>query len=162
MAMKPSQWVKLFAAILFAGVIIFAALKVAQATPPRGVTPTLLAGPVELDKFNTGGETDDWELEIKSKGVTDAYVFHQKIAPGGFSGWHSHPGPVFVLVTRGTATLYDADDQTVTNYPAGTGFVEAQNNHNVVNEGDTDLELIAFFFVPKDAPRRIEEPAPGQ
>ena len=72
--MKRIQWVKLFAATLFAGVVGFAALKVAQATPPRGVTPTLLAGPVELDKFNTGGETDDWELEIKSKGVTDAEI----------------------------------------------------------------------------------------
>ena len=30
--------------------------------------------------------------------------------PGGQSGWHSHPGPVFISVMSGTMTFYESDD----------------------------------------------------
>jgi hypothetical protein len=32
--------------------------------------------------------------------------------------------------------------------------------HNAVNEGNTNLELVVFYLLPKGAPRRIDEPAP--
>jgi hypothetical protein len=69
----------------------------------------------------------------------------------------------FVLITKGVATDYRADDPTHTPriYPAGTGFVEQGGHvHNLRNEGDKDLELVAFFLVPLGAPRRVDEPQP--
>jgi quercetin dioxygenase-like cupin family protein len=160
-AMNNWKWKLILAGVVAAGVIGGIALTSARATPRSGVTATVLAGPVVLDEMHVGGETDDWEMEIKSKGLTDAHVVHQKVAPGGYSGWHSHPGPVFVLIPSGTATLYNATEWTVTEYPAGTGFVETAGHvDNLVNEGATDLEFIAIFLVPKGAPRRIDEPAP--
>ncbi len=159
--MSKMRWKLMFAGGVVACVLGVIALRNAGATPPRGVTPTLIAGPVVLDEIDVGGETDDWEMEIKSRGLTDAHVVHQKIVPGGFSGWHSHPGPVFVLIISGTATLYNATEGTVTEYAAGTGFVETAGHvDNVVNEGDRDLELVAIFLVPRGAPRRFDEPAP--
>jgi quercetin dioxygenase-like cupin family protein len=161
--MRYWKWKLIVATVFAAGIIGGFTLKSARATPRSGVTATVLAGPIVLDEMHVGGETDAWEMEIKSKGLTDAHVVHQKVEPGGYSGWHSHPGPVFVLITSGTATLYNATELTVTNYPAGTGFAETAGHvDNLVNEGDTDLEFIAIFLVAKGAPRRIDEPAPGQ
>ena len=97
-----------------------------------------------------------------STGESDTYVQDFTIAPGGYSGWHSHPGHSFVMVRSGTASFYQAaDPATPQVYPAGTGFVEEPwVVHNAVNEGDTDLELFVFYLLPKGAQRRIDEPAP--
>ena len=108
-------------------------------------------------------QTPDHGVMIKTRGNSDTYVVQLRIAPGGDTGWHSHPGPVFVMITAGTGSLYFADDPTFTPevYPAGTGFVEEGGDvHIFRNEGDTDLVVVALFLVPQGAPRRIDEPAP--
>ena len=65
---------------------------------------------------------------------------NHRIAPGGHTGWHSHPGPVFVMVTAGTLTKYEADDPDLTPqvYPKGTGFVEYPG---VVHIGTPEIEF---------------------
>jgi quercetin dioxygenase-like cupin family protein len=136
--------------------------RVARATPPQGViTNTLIAGPVTFDEIDARVHTPDYTARLKTRGLSDAYVQYTKLAPGGDTGWHSHPGSVFVAITSGVATHYDADF-TPSVYPAGTGFVEDPEGgtHILVNGGDTNLELVVFFLVPKGAPRRIDEPAP--
>jgi quercetin dioxygenase-like cupin family protein len=46
-------------------------------------------------------------------------------------------------------------------YVAGEGFTEeAGAVHNMVNEGSTDLELVAFQIIPAGATRRIDQPQP--
>ena len=148
----------LLAACVFGGV----ALQSVWATPAAGVTSTALAGPVVLDEMNIKVETDTHELELKTKGEWESRVVHFRIVPGGHFGWHSHPGPVFVMITSGTLTLYHADDPTTPiNYPAGTGFVDHGDVHiagNAAQEGD--VQVVAFFLTPKGAPIRIDEPAP--
>lgn len=59
-------------------------------------------------------------------------------------------------------TFYQGDDpNTPYVFSAGTGFVEdAGLVHAVVNEGDTDLEIVVVQLVPAGAPRRIDEPQP--
>ena len=139
------------------------ALRNTQATPPTaGFTSTPIVGPTVLDEFDTWAKADDWMVRLKAKGLSDVYVTYFKIVPGANGGWHSHPGPSIIAVKSGTATFYDeCDDFTPQVYPAGTGFVEdAGCVHLLANEGNTDLELIAFFLVPKGAPPRIDEPAP--
>jgi hypothetical protein len=138
------------------------ASRIAQATPPQGViTNTLIAGPVVFDEIDARVHTPDYKARLRTRGLSDAYVQYTRIAPGGDTGWHSHPGIVCVLIKSGVATHYDAEF-TPTVYPAGTGFVEDPEGgtHILRNEGDTDLELVVFFLVPKGAPRRIDEPAP--
>ena len=55
-----------------------------------------------------------------------AIVQQVTIEPGAQTGWHSHHGPVFVVVAAGTMTLYQADDPTCTGetYSAGQVFVD--------------------------------------
>ena len=138
------------------------AIGIAYATPGAGVTATLIAGPVALDEININVKVDDdTHAKIKTKGEWVSRVVHYKIVPGGFTGWHSHPGPVFVMITAGTMTKYEAGDPTPAVYPAGTGFVEGAGDvHNAGNAGTTDLQFVAFFLTPAGAAIRIDEPAP--
>ena len=90
----------------------------------------------------------DYTALVKTRGPSDGYVRYLKIAPGGDTGWHSHPGIVFALIQSGTLTLYH-DDFVPEVYPAGTGFVEdAGCVHLLANEGDVDLEVVVTQIVP--------------
>jgi quercetin dioxygenase-like cupin family protein len=153
----------MLAAVLVTCTFGVIALKVAWATPPTGLTQTLISGPVTLDEIDVVSQTPTHGVIINTRGNSDMYVATNTIVPGGATGWHSHPGPVFVLITSGTASVYEASDPTFTPtfYAAGTGFVDEPNTTHIVrNEGDVNLVLTAVFMVPQGAPRRIDEPAP--
>ena len=161
-ASRRMPWRLTVVGAILACVLGALALRTAWATPPRGFTATNLVGPVMLGEVDTMAEADDWKVRLKTKGISDVYVTHIQIVPGGHGGWHSHPGPSIISVKAGTATLYDeCDDFTPHNFAAGTAFVEdAGCVHLLANEGDVDLEVFVIQIVPLDAPRRIDEPAP--
>ena len=149
--------------MLAGGLVVCALGALAWATPPLGFTATNIIGPVLLDEIDTKAETDNWEIELKTRGLSDVYMTEIKIAPGGHGGWHSHPGPSFICVKSGTATFYDdCDDFIRRQYPAGTGFVEdAECVHLLANEEeDEELVVVVMQIVEFGAPRRIDEPAP--
>jgi len=89
------------------------------------------------------------------------------IAPGGHTGWHSHPGPVVVLIKSGTMSFYDGDDPTcgVRTYAAGQAFIDSGQGHVHIarNEGTQNLELWATYFdvPPGGAFRNDVAPSPG-
>ena len=158
---------KLKSKLMLAGVLVGCAfggigIGVAWATPGAGVTSTLIAGPVALDEIDIKGTSNTHHFKIKTKGEWETRVVGYTIAPGGHTGWHSHPGPVFVMITAGTMTKYEATDPTTAVvYPAGTGFVEDGGDAHIAgNAGTSDLKFVAFFLIPKGAAPRIDEPAP--
>ena len=159
--MSKMRWKLMLAGVFVAGALGGVALKVAWATPPVGVTNIPIAGPVTFGEIHAMTLNPDYTALVKTRGLSDGYVRYLKIAPGGNTGWHSHPGIVFALIQSGTLTLYH-DDFVPEVHPAGTGFVEQPGDgaHIAVNEGDTNLELAVFFLVPKGVPPRIDEPAP--
>jgi len=115
---------------------------------------------------NTDGESrrDGYCAQLKSKDNTDIVVANIAITPGGTSGWHSHPGPVLVVVKTGALTIYRGDDPTCspTLHPAGTAFTEEGGVvHIARNEGAVDATTVATFFVPGSAPQRIDQALPG-
>jgi quercetin dioxygenase-like cupin family protein len=64
---------------------------------------------------------------------------HVTVAPGGTTGWHSHPGAAVILVKSATFNLYrDVDNHCRHNvFVAGSGFVErAGQVHIGRNEHD--------------------------
>jgi quercetin dioxygenase-like cupin family protein len=133
------------------------------ATPPSGVTPTLLAKG-SFGAFDAKVKTGDWKSRLKTKGASDLEVLEVRIAPGGTFGWHSHPGPSMVIVKSGTATFYLGDDPTCTPQVvrAGQGFVDHGGDvHLVRNEGSVELVNIVTSLIPAGADRRIDEPRPG-
>jgi quercetin dioxygenase-like cupin family protein len=131
-------------------------------TPGQGVTTTILSGPVAFDDIHAMSNSPEHTAVFNTRGPSHVYFVQNVIAPGGHTGWHSHPGISFVTVRSGTATEYHGDDPGTPHvYPAGSGFVEqAGAVHIIRNEGSTTLELVAFQLIPFGAVRRIDEPAP--
>jgi quercetin dioxygenase-like cupin family protein len=103
----------------------------------------------------------DW----KAKLIIDQfqlYAVEVTIQPGGWLGWHSHPGLSFVVVKSGTASFYEADGCTRQVIPAGGTFFELANDvHMVRNEGNVPLVNLVLQLTPPGAPRAVGEPDPG-
>lgn len=95
----------------------------------------------------------------------DIVVSELSFAPGGFSGWHSHPGKTIVGVARGSLTLYHSDGSTCvpTTYSAGDVFVERGGVvHYAVNEGTAAVVINATYLrVPVGASPRVDEAQPA-
>jgi quercetin dioxygenase-like cupin family protein len=137
-------------------------------TPNSGVLLSLVVAragfvaPTDL-KFKVQGDGEEVTLVPNAQETVMQQVI---IAPGGYTGWHTHPGPVLVLVKAGQLTLYSGDDPTCTGrtYTAGQAFIDKGQGHVHIgrNEGSENLELwSAYFDVPAGQPFRIDAPAPG-
>lgn len=139
-----------------------ASIGIVAATPGSRAVGTILS--VGTLPAGVKIHTDDG---LKFSTRDDVQVVTQTItvAPGGHTGWHSHPGPVFVTITAGTMTFYDAEDPTCTagTYETGDSFVDRGDGHVHIarNEGTTDLVLYATYLVPVGAPIRTDVPNPG-
>jgi len=152
---------KLIAGVAFlAAFAVLAIAATALATDGSGISTSILS----LGRF---GEIDlkTHHVRLKTKDDSDVYVVSNTVAPGGNSGWHTHPGPSLITVKAGTATFYDGDDPTCTPrvYPAGTGVIDPGDGHVHLlrNEGSVDLVTITVQILPAGAPRRIDAPDPG-
>ena len=138
------------------------------ATPSTGFTSTTLAKSQfgELDS-HVHTVPADWQAWIKTKGLSDLYVQSNVFAPGGTSGWHTHPGPSLITVTAGTVTVYDGDDPSCTpklySVNGTNGFVDVGGGdvHLIRNEGTVEARTVVVQLVPAGAARRIDAPAPG-
>jgi quercetin dioxygenase-like cupin family protein len=89
------------------------------------------------------------------------------IAPGGHTGWHTHPGPTFVAIAQGEGTLYHGmSGCPATKYATGAGFMQPSTEvHNMRNEGSTPLVLWAFYALPpgtSNAAIRVDQPRPAE
>jgi quercetin dioxygenase-like cupin family protein len=141
---------------------------VALATPQSGVTTTILAkstfGEIDLNAHTIPADT--WQARLKTHGLTDAYVVDNKFAPGGTTGWHTHPGPSLIFVVAGTVSNYTSDDPSCTPqvYTAGQSFIDEGGGdvHIIRNESSTTAaETIAVQFLPQGSVRKTDAPAPG-
>ena len=136
----------------------------AIATTGTGITTSIISVG-SLDEMRLKSNVDGHKVEIATKGASDLYVVSNVIAPGGSTGWHSHPGPSLITVKSGTITQYEGDDPscTPTVFTAGQSFVDPGGSHVHIlrNEGSVPAETIAVQIVASGAPRRIDMPAPG-
>jgi quercetin dioxygenase-like cupin family protein len=139
----------------------------ALATPARDFASDVTASFFQRISIVGATDADGSHPRIRLGAELPARVFivTNTIAPGGHSGWHTHPGPSVVLVKAGTATVYDGHDPncTAVRYPAGTGFIDAGGTHVhlIRNEGTEQLVTVAFQIVPAADGRRIDAPVPA-
>jgi quercetin dioxygenase-like cupin family protein len=137
---------------------VLATTAVALATPGGGFVATLFsrAGLTQRTAVTANGITLDTGAPADFASQTITY------SPGGFSGWHRHPGFVLVEVQSGSVDRYVADC-TVRTYTAGQAFVEhgSEPSMQIRNGGTTDAVLYVTYIVPRDAPLRIDDPAPA-
>jgi len=67
----------------------------------------------------------------KTNPAIDVEVDTHLYDPLGSTGWHKHPGPVYITVTSGQLTFYEFDDPTCSPhvYSKGQGFVDFGGGH---------------------------------
>jgi quercetin dioxygenase-like cupin family protein len=111
-------------------------------------------------------KTVDTPIVACSK-ATPCDVVQQRVTfdPGGFSGWHSHPGSVLVVITAGTLTRY-LPDCTKQTFGVGQSFVEVGRDSVILvkNEGSVPEEALVTLTVPAgtaNADLRIDQPQPS-
>jgi quercetin dioxygenase-like cupin family protein len=138
-----------------------ASIGIAAATPGSGAVGTILS----VGTLQAGVKVNTDNLKFSTRDDIQVVTQTITIAPGGHTGWHSHPGPVFVTIAAGTMTFYDADDPTCSGgtYETGDSFIDRGGGHVHIarNEGSVDMVLYATYLVPVGAPIRTNSADPG-
>jgi hypothetical protein len=165
LAMTKRRLVFLLMVVAVAAVMAAATL----ATPPSGIVSSTVfaragfADPVDI-KFKVGAQD---RKVIQVRNAQETVMQQIVIGPGGHTGWHSHPGPVVVLVKAGELTLYSGDDPTCTGrtFSTGQAFIDSGQGHvhiarNLSQTDNTEL-WVTYFDVPPGGAFRIDAPNPG-
>jgi hypothetical protein len=158
----------LFAAALAAAV----SSAVVTATPGAGISFAPLSR-ATYPAFDVNFKSDEFlsnpQFKVKLWSAQDVDIATQIVTfqPGGYSGWHSHGGPVIIAVKTGTLTEYDGNDPSCTpnilNQGAGKIEVEDPSHvHMVRNETNAVAELVVTYIMPVGLnPPRRDRPNPG-
>jgi len=124
------------------------------ASTPSGVTPTLIARGTYPEFKVKSTRHGDVDFQAISRTTMDVVVRRHAYAPGGYTGWHSHPGPVLITVTKGELTFYEYDDGECNKVVlrAGRsfqpGYVDSGHGHFVRNESGEDAEDVSVIMAP--------------
>jgi quercetin dioxygenase-like cupin family protein len=172
------QWNPKWTLVGVGSLVLSAALSVpnaVRATPASGFSgvTTAVGRFEELDVLNHAfpydfgeAQVDRWMSAQKTKGPSDLYVQSNVWQPGGYTGWHTHPGHSLIIVTFGTITVYDGQDPSCAarTYTVGQGFVDEGGDHvHLIANEDPALEArtIAVQITPAGATRRVDAAAPA-
>lgn len=114
-----------------------------------------LANPVDLSHSGVKFQTNSPTLVRVQKIV---------IGPGGYSGWHHHPGIVIGTVESGVVTFTQSDCSSKTygpGLPNGAVFIEASDTPGQASSAD-GATIYGTFIVPQTNPPvfRIEDDPP--
>jgi quercetin dioxygenase-like cupin family protein len=141
--MRPRRQLK-FVAMITA--LAGAVTAVVLATPGSGIlSATVVARANFQDPVDIKFKVQDGRQEVLHVPSAGETVMQQIIiGPGGQTGWHSHPGPVVVLVKSGVLTFYSGSGIcTARNYSAGQAFIDSGQGHVHLanNQGTENVEL---------------------
>jgi quercetin dioxygenase-like cupin family protein len=134
-------------------------VSVAFATAPSGQHPTVpIIGTLQdITRVNTD------RIKFQTKDPVDLASFSVTYDPGGFSGWHTHPGVLFIVVESGSVTREVGCDPPRT-YTAGDAFVESdeQPTGQVSNPSATTPAVLRVMqVVPQGNARRTDAQPPN-
>jgi quercetin dioxygenase-like cupin family protein len=108
------------------------------------------------------GSSADNNVVLHVKGPSDVLQTELVFQPGGQTGWHTHPGPVVVVIKSGALTEIHSDGCT-TVHPAGSVFFEdAGVVHNALNQTGGVTDVFATFMSPAGSPPLIPAGDPGR
>jgi quercetin dioxygenase-like cupin family protein len=95
--------------------------------------------------------------------ATDAAVQKIVMSPGEGPNWHTHAGPVTVIIKSGSFTVVDGENCSARTYTAGQVFVDEGfgHVHRAFNPGPGTTEVWAFYVIPQGAGLIIPASAPA-
>lgn len=131
---------------------------VAAATPGGGtVTAQTVADGVVAHRVHIEGA-----VTLKTKGAMR--VLEAKSTDASLdwnAGWHSHSGPIVIVITKGAMLLRSSHDCAGTTYSAGDAFVEETGvSYLPSNAGPGPLSWTTTQLIPVGAPTRTDQPDP--
>jgi quercetin dioxygenase-like cupin family protein len=155
---RSTKWV---AAIFVVGLVgTVATVALANHAPLNFVGDT----PFVTANFNEAVHVNSDRVKLQTKGPTAVQVQKVNVSPGGFSGWHHHPGLVIVTVASGTLTYTLSDCSSKTygpGLPNGAVFVESGDKPAQASS-TTGATLYVTYIAPSGAGFRINDhEAPG-
>jgi hypothetical protein len=103
-------------------------------------------------------------VKFQTKGPVDVRVQRIVIDPGGYSGWHHHPGMVIASVLSGQVTFTNSDCSSTTygpGLPAGSVFVEYGDDPGQASSAG-GATIYATFVAPHANPPVFREEDPVQ
>ena len=166
--MNPKFTRKRLGILAIATAISTAMAGMALATPASGVVGTIMARAGFVDPVDIKLKVQEGNRQeiIQVRGAQDTVMQQIAIAPGGSTGWHSHPGPAIVLVKAGELTLFSSEDPTCTGrtYTAGQAFVDSGQGHVHIarNLTQSPTELwVTYLDVPPGESVRVDAADPG-
>jgi quercetin dioxygenase-like cupin family protein len=147
---------KTLSIIILALVAAAAVTGIAVATPGSGASATIIARGLATEKVKTRGNQP---YEVVAQQIT--------IAPGGHTGWHTHPGNAMAIIKSGTLTIYDGNDRSCTpkTFSEGEVYIDPGYGHVHIgrNEGSVPLEILVTYIdvAAGNGPVRIDAEDPG-
>jgi hypothetical protein len=146
-----------------------------DAVSPLGQTPQFTAGSgssstllgratfAQGENLKVKRITGDWHVEVKAHRELDVAVQQIVFEPGGQSGWHSHPGPVFIQVVSGTMTFYESEDPSCAPIvrTAGEGYLDVGDHAHIArNETGSVATNVVTYLAPPGVVLRNDQPKP--
>src|SRR6202022_4994667 len=85
--------------------------RTAIATDPAGVVSNVILGQgVTTDPVHEPIRlADSWSVNLDVSAPSDFYFQDLVVAPGGRTGWHSHPGVLMIAIKEGSIDFYKKD-----------------------------------------------------
>jgi hypothetical protein len=138
----------------------------ALATSGSGLVGTVMARAAFAEPVDVKLKVGNKPTVIHAPEARDTVMQRIVFEPGGQSGWHSHPGPAIVLVTRGELTLYDGDDESCVGetFAVGQAFVDSGQGHIHLARNQTSAETevwVTYLDVPPGGAFRADAADPG-
>ena len=123
----------------------------AQAQAPTPMSTVIGRGTFFDDLKVRRHDPSEWRVQVDAKGGLEVATQTIVFPVGSQSGWHTHPGPVFIVVQDGTMTFYEADcSKTVVS--AGHGFLDTGlEPHIARNESTAPALNVVTYLVPPGA-----------
>jgi quercetin dioxygenase-like cupin family protein len=147
--------------LLAVAAVTLLGISIGKATGPAGVVSN-----VELAKGRTISTLKEsikvgaeWTVTLEDSGQSEIYFQDLIIGPGGYTGWHSHPGLLLITIKEGGIDFYNKDC-VKTIYTTGQSFTEGADPHAVVNTGSVNARLLVAYIIKSGESRRIERSQP--
>ena len=123
----------------------------AHATPAEG----------EVVRTDLAAGSTETPISIVTSGAPSTLTVQNLVLkPGSSSGWHTHPGPEYSVISRGTVLVQTVSDCVSGDVAAGrVVFIPGGVAHRVANVSDHDDEAVVTYTLPVGMPARGDAPA---
>ncbi|MBI5589535.1 MAG: cupin domain-containing protein [Deltaproteobacteria bacterium] len=113
---------------------------------------------VEIKKLLTSTTASNGQpLSYLRTDHPEVTVLVLRVPPGGSTGWHQHPVPVYAYMLEGSLTVEMKDGKTY-EFRKGNVILEEMNAlHNGHNSGSEAASLVVFYTGETGVPNVIKE-----